>query len=262
MPEMTPEHQVYKVVNDVELGADLFPPSGTPSGGAILFFFGGGWRGGSTSQFHPHCRELAARGMLAACAEYRVLADDSRHADSPFDCVADGKSAIRWLRQHADELGLDPQRIAAGGGSAGGHVAAAAGLIDGLDEAGEDTTVSSVPDALALFNPVIDTTQTGWLPGARLLGARAAELSPTHHVTAGAPPSLVFHGTEDAAVPFENVERFARLMATAGNRCDLVPYPGETHGFFNHGRGDGTAYTQTLERTVAFLEELGFLTSE
>lgn len=257
---MTPSRtEVFKCVGEVELTIDLYDPQREPTGASILFFFGGGWRGGSTAQFHPHCGELAARGLLAACANYRVLADESRQARDPFDCVADGKSAVRWLRARVADLGLDPSRVAAGGGSAGGHVAAAAGLIPGLDEEGEDLSVSSVPDALLLFNPVIDTTPTGWKPGAQMLGERAEELSPAHHVRAGAPPTLLFHGTADATVPYENAERFARIMTGAGNRCELVGTEGAGHGFFNHGRDDGSAYRTTLARSVDFLADLGWV---
>ena len=120
---------------------------------AVVFFFGGGWNGGSPSQFAPHCEYLASRGMVAMTADYRVK---SRQGTTPFDCVEDGKSAIRYVRQHAKELGVDPKKIAAGGGSAGGHVAAATGTVRGMDEKNEDSGISSKPDALILFNPVYD----------------------------------------------------------------------------------------------------------
>lgn len=225
---------IYKTVNDVDLRADVFEPRRGPDddpGAAIVFFHGGGWSGGAPTQFHEHCKHLASRGMLAISAQYRLLGSTAR---SPFDCVADGKSAARWVRLHAAELGVDPGRVAAGGGSAGGHVAACAGVIEGLDEEGEDRDVSSTPDCLVLFNPVIDTSPSGWQRGAELLGEEAEKLSPTHHVSPGAPPCLIFHGTEDTTVPFENAARFHRLMEEAGNTCELVGFERQPHGFFNY----------------------------
>jgi len=113
---------LYKAVGETELKLHVFTPEGHRASDkrpAIVFFFGGGWNGGSPSQFYPHCDYLASRGMVAAAAEYRVK---SRNKTTPRECVKDGKSAVRWLRQHAGELGIDPKRVAAGGGSAGGHV--------------------------------------------------------------------------------------------------------------------------------------------
>src|SRR5210317_2600573 len=116
---------VYKKVGQVELNIHVFNPpdyAASDKRPAIVFFFGGGWNGGSPSQFYPHCAYLASRGMVAMSAEYRVK---TRHGTSPRECVKDGKSALRWIRIHADDLGIDPNKLAAGGGSAGGHVAAA-----------------------------------------------------------------------------------------------------------------------------------------
>lgn len=141
----------YKTVGPDTLKLHVFRPDGhTPDARApaIVFFFGGGWNGGTPSQFYPHCVYLASRGMVAFSAEYRVK---SRHGTTPFECVKDGKSAIRWVRAHAAALGIDPGRVAAGGGSAGGHVAAAAGVVKGLDEPGEDMSISSRPAALVLL---------------------------------------------------------------------------------------------------------------
>ncbi|MEO1994912.1 MAG: alpha/beta hydrolase [Planctomycetaceae bacterium] len=92
-------------------------------------------------------------------ADYRVI---RKHKTTPFECVKDGKSAVRWIRQHAAELGVDPDRIVAAGGSAGGHVAAYTGVIQGHEEEGEDANISSLPDAMILYNPVIDTTEEGY----------------------------------------------------------------------------------------------------
>jgi len=142
---------VYKTVGDVELKLHVFEPQGHSADDrrpAIVFFFGGGWKGGSPGQFYPHCIYLAhKRGMWAAAAEYRVK---SRHGTTPIECVKDGKSAVRYIRSHANKLGVDPQRIAAGGGSAGGHVAAATATVDAFNEDSDDMSVSAVPDALTI----------------------------------------------------------------------------------------------------------------
>ena len=128
----------YKTVGDTELFLYLFTPEdhkATDKRPAVVFFFGGGWNGGTPSQFVPHCRHLSSRGMVAVVADYRVK---SRQGTTPRECVKDGKSAVRWLRTQAGKLGSDPHRLAAGGGSAGGHVAAATGNVIGLEEQGED----------------------------------------------------------------------------------------------------------------------------
>jgi acetyl esterase/lipase len=258
--------EVYKKTGDTELTLQIFEPAAGPKTGrpAIVFFFGGGWNSGSPKQFEPHSRHLAARGMVAIVADYRVA---SRHKVKPVACVADAKSALRWVRRHAERLGIDPQRIAAGGGSAGGHLAAATATVPGFDEPGEDKTVSAVPDALVLFNPALvlapisglDLAGFGDRVPADRMGTDAVNLSPAHHVKKGAPPTIVFHGKADTTVPYATAEKFTEIMRAAGNRCELVGYEGQPHGFFNHGRGDNKMYAATLAATDAFLVSLGWL---
>ena len=112
--------EVYKHASGDDLWIYRFEPEGhDPSADqrpAAVFFFGGGWNGGSVSQFEKHARYLAQRGIVAFLADYRVK---SRQGITPDACVQDGKSAIRWVRANASRLGVDPKRIAAGGGSAG-----------------------------------------------------------------------------------------------------------------------------------------------
>ena len=164
----------YKKTDKGELSLHVFNPlnhKATDKRPCIVFFFGGGWTGGTPRQFYQQAKHFAARGMVAVSAEYRVK---NVHGTTPFECVEDGKSAIRYVRQHADELGIDPNRIVASGGSAGGHVAACTGVIAGLEEEGEDVNVSSVPNAMILFNPCLDTTEKGY--GLELVGvARKTE---------------------------------------------------------------------------------------
>ena len=246
---------VYKPTPQGELRLHVFDCGSGRDRPAIVFFFGGGWTGGDPQQFFPHCQHLAAQGMVAISAEYRVR---SRHGTTPFECVADGKSAVRYLRSHAMELGIDPQRIVAGGGSAGGHVAACTATIEKYDEATEDQSIASTPNALVLFNPVVDTTKLGY--GAQRFGDDPTALSPVHYVREGRPPTIIFHGTADTTVPFENVERFCRKMREAGNACTLVPFEGKKHGFFNYDRDeDRRSYHETVAHMDEFLRTHGFI---
>lgn len=244
--------EVYKTVGDVQLRIHIYEKEGrdrSQAAPAIVFFFGGGWVNGAPSQFYNHCEHLASEGMVAMSAEYRIF---KTHGTSPFECVQDGKSAIRWVRANAERLGVDPRRVLAGGGSAGGHVAACTGVIEQHEEPGEDLAVSSVPDAMILFNPVIDTTAKGY--GASKVKGRETEISPCHHVRPDLPPTLIFHGTADTTVPFENIERFQRLMREAGNVCEVMPFEGKAHGFFNWMRDpDNASYLATVKAMDEFL---------
>jgi acetyl esterase len=256
--EIAPHRSVtYKSVNGVDLKLDVFEPVGFKAADhrpAIVFFFGGGWNAGSPRQFYPQARAMSDQGMVAFAADYRVA---SRHQTSPLECVQDGKSAVRWIREHAAELGVDPDRIVAAGGSAGGHVAACTGIIEGHEEPGENSNISSVPNAMILFNPVLDTTEKGY-GKAKFKPGQQTDLSPCHHLRKGVGPTLVFHGTVDQTVPFENAERFTRLMTESGNECVLVPFAGKDHGFFNNSsfrKGNSDAdFELTMKHSIEFLK--------
>jgi len=251
------EHLVYKVASGSKLILNVFYPEGHDAKKdkrpAIVFFFGGGWSGGNPAQFEPHCKYLASRGMVAMSADYRVK---SRQGTPPFECVKDGKSAVRWIRQNAKKLGIDPERLAAGGGSAGGHVAAATGTVSGLEEEGEDLSVSSKPNALALFNPVYDNGPKGY--GHSRVADRYKEISPIHNIRKGIPPAIVFLGDRDSLIPVSTAEKYKALMEKAGSRSDLHVYAGQPHGFFNKGK-KGNYYEQTVLEMDKFLISLGWL---
>ena len=260
--------ETYKTIGDAELRLYLFMPDGHAPGAkrpAIVFFFGGGWRSGNPRQFEQQCRYLAARGMVAVAADYRVT---TRHRSRGIDSVRDAKSAVRWLRANADRLGIDPQRIAAGGGSAGGHLAATTGVAPGLDEATEDPDISSVPNTLVLFNPFLVALK---VEGSGLdyprdithsAGIEPIKISPYHHVRAGLPPTIIFHGKADKTVPFQTAEMYTEKAGEMGNRCELVAYDDADHGFFNYGKGDGQEFVDTVHRMDGFLTSLGWLTGE
>ncbi len=246
---------VYKTIDKTELKLHLFVPEGhkpTDKRPAIVFFFGGGWNIGSPSQFYPHCEYLASRGMVAMSADYRVK---SRNNTTPLECVKDGKSAIRWVRQHAAELGVDPTRIAAGGASAGGQVAAATGTTQKLEEEGEDLSISSHSDALVLFNPVYDNGPTGFEHDR--VKEYWEEFSPMHNISTKTPPTIVFLGTKDHLIPVKTAEEYKKRMEDKGRRCDLMLYEGQGHAFFNFK--DKEYYTKTVIEMDVFLESLGYL---
>jgi acetyl esterase/lipase len=224
---------------------------------AIIFFFGGGWTGGTTDQFDDQAQHFASRGFITVLADYRIR---QRDQSTPFDSVCDARSAMRWLRSHAAELGVDSRKIAASGGSAGGHLAGATAILTDVNEASDDLGVSPAPAALVLFNPVLDTTERGY--GAATIGPRAEELSLTHHIRKGLPPILILHGTNDHTVPFQNAIDFAGRVKSVGGDCELVPFEGADHGFFNSPSFRKTAsadtYREVLDHVDGFLQKHRF----
>jgi acetyl esterase/lipase len=248
------ETLIYKKVGNRELELLVDQPAGPkPAAGApaCVFFFGGGWVGGSPSQFARHSAYLASRGMVGIRVEYRTIpkGDDG----PPLVCCEDAKSAVRYVRAHAGELGIDPNRIAASGGSAGGHLAAFTALLAGLDSPRDDQAVACKPNALVLFNPVFDNGPGEW--GHQRVGKRYREFSPAHNVATGAPPTIVFLGDSDKLIPVDVVRRFEREMKKAGSRCDIHIYPGADHGFFNKP----DYYNKTMVEADRFLASLGWL---
>jgi len=247
----------FKQVGDVKLHLHVFEPKGHKAEArrpAIVFFFGGGWVGGSPGQFYPQCQHLADQGVIAISAEYRVK---SRNKTTPFECVKDGKSAMRYVRSHASKLGIDPNRIAAGGGSAGGHVAAATGTVPGVNEEGEDTSVSCVPCAMVLFNPVYDNGPGGY--GYQKLKDRYKEISPLHNISKKTPPTIVFLGTKDKLIPVATGEKFRDKMKSLRIPSELILFKDRGHGFFNQNKGDGNDYRKTLREMDRFLRQVRFI---
>jgi len=250
--------EVYKKASGDDLRIYRFDPPGyDPSKDrrpAAVFFFGGGWNGGSVTQFEPHARYLAKRGMVIFLPDYRVK---SRQNTTPRECVADGKSAIRWVRKNAARLGVDPDQIAAGGGSAGGHVAAATGICPGLDEPGEDAGISSRPNALLLFNPVYDNGPKGY--GNSRVTKWFPAISPFHNISKKDPPTIVFLGTKDKLVPVATAEKFRDKQKAFGVKSELYLYKDQPHGFFNLRPNSKGNFIDTVSKMDHFLVEIGFL---
>ncbi len=247
------QEYTYKFTPNGELRMHVFYPFDWRPGerrGAIVFFFGGGWNTGWPVQFFRHAVYFASRGLVAASAEYRVK---SRHAAAPEVAVEDARSAVRWLRTRAGGLGIDPERIVASGGSAGGHLAACTALARGFDAPGEDASVSPGAQALVLFNPALsfDAARCERFGVAPEVGRR---ISPVELLTAEAPPAALFFGSEDRMLP--EAEAYVRKARSLGVRAELHRYDGAGHGFFNHD----PYFKQTLRQADEFLASLGYLT--
>ena len=245
---------VYKKTKQAELAIVVHFPSGWKASdrrAAIVFFFGGGWTNGKLSQFKPQATALAARGLVTARADYRVK---SRHGVSPDVCVEDAKSAVRWLRQNASMLGIDPNRIIAAGGSAGGHIAACTALTDGLEAPGEDLRISSRPNAMILFNPVLRLDHLSALVARVGHNEKLAkQISPNLHISKETPPTLLFFGDQDPLM--RQGEEFVQQAKQVGCRAELVTAKDQKHGYFNHAPWT----EQTLQRADQFLVSLGYL---
>jgi len=251
--EITPDQIIeYKQVGDLKLTLHIFNPpdhKASDKTPAIVFFFGGGWKGGTPSHFYSQSQYLASRGMVAICADYRT---EQNAGTTPVECVKDGKSAMRWVRSHAEQLGIDPDKLAAGGGSAGGHIAAAMATLKGFNEEGEDTSVSCKPSALVLFNPVFDNGPGGY--GYDRVSSYWKEFSPMYNLDKDVPPTLVQLGTKDQLIPVATAKAYKAKMEELGVRCDLILYEGQPHGFFNNAK-----YKETLQAADDFLLSQGYL---
>ncbi len=269
-PAKAPEggqRHIYKTVGEVQLPLYLYSPEEHKADGeapAIVFFFGGGWKGGSPTQFEEHCKYLAGRGMVAVTVEYRV---SSRHKSKIEDCIADARSAMRWVRKNAGKFGINPNRIASGGGSAGGHLATAVALMDAFDEESDDKSISAKPNSMVLFNPALAITQDKRLPSAynERFKARLADrsrgpmanVSPFTYADKKQPPCIMFFGTDDTLLV--GAEAHCKLSVAAGNKCRIVTYEGQKHGFFNFARSHGKYYKLTVAEMDKFLVSLGWL---
>ena len=249
------EQILYKQIDTTQLLMKVYSPEKrdkTQHYPAIVFFFGGGWNSGKISQFEPHANYFSKRGMVCFLVDYRVT---SRHQSTPFESLKDAKSVIRYIRQNAATFHIDSSKIVASGGSAGGHLAAATALIDGYNEDSDDTTISCKPNALVLFNPVIDNGPSGY--GYARIGDAYKNFSPLHNIKKGAPPTIIFQGTNDNLIPVETVKNYQTAMRNVGSRCELFLYEGKEHGFFNYNKFEN--YKNTVAEADHFFQSLGYL---
>jgi acetyl esterase/lipase len=265
---------VYKTIGETDLRLHVFSSAARKPGdrsAAVVFFYGGGWVFGDIRRYQTQATHLALRGLVTVLVGYR---DKCRNgpAITIMDEVADAKSAMRWVRGHANELGVDPSRIAAVGSSAGGQLAAATALITDFDDPA-DAHIDPRPNALVLYNPGLDlASPTAIRVITRVWGNAVADhlrdLSPIDHLDRGLPPTIIFAGTADKILSPASHQEFCRRARALKARCELVLYPGAPHGFTEiwMGLDDPSNFPKTefwaadtSRRTDAFLTKLGWL---
>ena len=229
-----------------------FPPEHDPAKAKVpgmILFHGGSWTGGSLSQFRIACAYFASRGLVCATAEYQMLPKNAKLPAGETRkrvCVTDAKSAIRWFKQHANELGIDPQRIITGGGSAGGHISALATLNPGLNDPADPKDIDTSVVAYLWFNPAFAVDDT-----------KDPEIDILRHLKADLPPAIAFFGDMDNWKKGWDIAH-ARWKALGTKTIDLRIAPGQTHSFFNKDPWQ----TVTLIAADQFLVKQGLLTGE
>jgi len=262
---------VYKKIGDsVEMHLNVYFPDKLKKNAqypAIIYFFGGAFIHGSPAQFEEHCKYFAGRGMVAISADYRVI---SRNGGNGLTCIYDAKSAIRYLREHAGELHIDPNKIVVAGGSAGGFLAISCAINDPKwQDPTDNIAISSQPNAMVLLNPVVNAMEHKFRiekfkdsVNQAMTDSHAGEVNPLTSIKGGMPPAIIFHGTADKISAIQFVQQFCDAYKAAGNQCELHTYEGQKHGFTALKFKAGKYYRDALIKTDVFLKSLGYLTGE
>jgi len=232
----------------------FFPPNHDPSKAkvpGVILFHGGGWGSGSLTAFRSTCAYFASRGLVCATADYQ-LTSEAKNEKMPAGgsrkrlCVTDAKSAIRWFKQHATELGIDPKRIIAGGGSAGGHISALATLNPGLNDPADPKDIDTSVVAYLWFNPAFVTPEE-----------KDDAINVMQFVTTNLPPAIVFFGDKDHFLKgWDSAE--AKWRSLGNQTLDLEIAHGVGHSFYAREPWESL----TLIAADQFLVKLGLLTGE
>ena len=266
---------VYSTAGDQKLKLDVFFPAGHEPGKsaarpAVLCIHGGAWRAGSKADMAPFAQAFTEKGLVSVCISYRLF-DPAKRPENVWPAqYDDAQRAVRWMRANAGTLGIDPQRIAALGASAGGHLVALLGTTDtraGSEKAYAEHS-SRVNAVVDVFGPT-DLTQDfsalkigtvsvqslvddfiGTKKPADQVKAEQKEASPALRLDNKTAPFLIFHGDKDTIVPVEQSRLMERALKKAGLPVTYVEFKDEGHGLGGKGNLD-----RFKSETAAFLEK-------
>lgn len=263
---------VYGNADGVELKMDVAkPPDGPTPRPALVCVHGGGWQMGQKSDYAFVITPFAQAGYVAAAIDYRLRPKYSWPAQ-----IEDAKCAVRYMRAHAKELNIDPNRIGAVGDSAGGHLSLLLGLMDPKDglegKGGNPDQSSKVQVVVNFYGPTDFRTWKAWpeaeqvirhdygtgLDGlmAGLLGDPDknapvyAQASPVTYASKGDPPVITIHGDKDPLVPIEQAVLLQDALEKAGVPHKFITMPGAGHGF------GGAQLTDALAQGIAFADSV------
>jgi len=258
--------EVYKTIDTFKLKVDIFYTDQTfqkENNTAIVFFHGGGWAYGTPSEFFTTCERYAKMGIVTFSVDYRLSIENGitpGKTISPIESVMDAKSAMRWVRENAEKLHIDKNKIVAAGQSAGGHLALCTAMIDDYNEKSDIPGISCSPNAVILFSACVNAVE-GWCD--RLLGDRRSKIwsiSPAHNIRKGLPPMIEFHGIDDEQVPKWTVQFFQSEMEKEGNYFEEHMYQGRKH-YLGDGNPKYSRYydDEILKIADDFLRKFKFL---
>jgi acetyl esterase/lipase len=257
-----PEIHTYREAGGQALSAHVFAPvrPGDHPASAVLLFHGGGWSAGAPEWTFDAARRFAAHGLVAIPVQYRLSEGEA----TPIEALADVCAAFRWAREHAREFGLDPNRVAGYGVSAGGHLVTSAATV-GCPQEGA-SAARSEPDALLLWSPALDVARDRWFER-KLQGRATAEAySPVEHVRASTPPTSIVQGDADTLTPLSGAEQYCTRLVALGGTCDLNVHEGVGHLLtrnLGYQEGDFDPDPEAVAAGVAehleFLRKQGFI---
>lgn len=252
------ETVTYKKIDTVSLIMKvIYPPAFDKTKNYPgMVFFSGKWE--HLKQFEPHAKYFSSRGIVCFLVQHYDNRDKKDFAI--WSRTANAKSSIRYIRDNAKHFHVDGDKIIATGGSSGGHLAAATALISCCDDPNDNLSISPKPNALVLFNPVLDVGPID--PEIfEMLGEKYIEISPLQNIRKGAPPTIILHGKADQFIPVSEIQYYKQIMDAVGSRCHVVLYEDQRHGFFSHSRGK-KYYQETIFEVDKFLISLGYLNGE
>jgi len=241
---------VYGTRNGEPLTMDILRPA-DPNGLGVAFMVSGGWKSGKPGESPVWMVAPLLRNGYTVFAICHISQPDS----TVMEIIEDVNRGVRFVRHHADDYGIDPDRIGVSGGSAGGHLSLMLATRGGPGEADAEDPIdreSSEVQAVAIFYPVTDLLDMGAStenPGdggppisfVKAFGLDATDMekwkkigrdcSPIFHVTEELPPTLICHGDADTLTPLDQSERFRARAKEVGQDVKLIVHPGGGHGW-------------------------------